>query len=119
MYHMVDSGIVDGLRQRSAQRVGQSEYFTKASRQINRYEEQKDKPTVTLNKEKFLEERKELDSEKEQEELFDDMTDPTRPVYEMDGYGEEALDVSVDYLNLLGGNKIAIGGEANSQQVTQ
>jgi carboxyl-terminal processing protease len=119
MYHMVDSGIVDGLRQRSAQRVGESEYFTKANRQISRYEEQKDKPTVTLNKEKFLEERKELDSEKEQEELFDDMTDPTRPVYEMDGYGEEALDITVDYLNLLGGNKIAIGGEANNQQVTQ
>jgi carboxyl-terminal processing protease len=117
MYHMVDGGIVDGLRQRSQQRVSESEYFNKANRQISRYEEQKDRPTVTLNKDKFLEERKELDSEKEQEELFDDMTDPTRPVYEMDGYGEEALDVTVDYLNLLGGNKIAVGRETNAQQV--
>ncbi len=81
----------------------QSDYFEKANKQIARYEEQKDRKTVTLNKEKFLAERKELDAEKEQEDLFDDMTDPTRPVFEMDGYGEEALDITVDYLDLLGG----------------
>ncbi len=108
-YHMSDPSIVQGLRQRSAQRIAKSEYFDKATRQIERYEEQKDRKTVTLNKEKFLKERAELDADKEQEELFDDMTDPTRPVYEMDGYGEEALDVTVDYLDLLGSNRVAIG----------
>jgi carboxyl-terminal processing protease len=108
LYHMVDSGIIDGLRQRSQQRIAASEYFTKSNRQIERYEEQKDRKTVTLNKEKFLAERKELDSDKEQEELFESMTDPTRPVYEMDGYGEEAIDITVDYLDLLGGNKVAV-----------
>ncbi len=107
-YHMVDSNIIDGLRQRSKQRIAQSEYFTKANRQIERYEEQKDRKTITLNKEQFLAERKELDSDKEQEELFENMTDPTRPVYEMDGYGQEAIDITVDYLDLLGGNKIAV-----------
>ena len=108
MYHMVDAKLIDGLRERSKQRIAQSEYFEKATKQISRYEEQKDRKTVTLNLEKFLAERKELDAEKEQEELFDDMTDPTRPVYEMDGYGEEALDITVDYLDLLGGNRVAI-----------
>jgi carboxyl-terminal processing protease len=108
MYHMVDARLIDGLRQRSKQRIAESEYFQTASKQISRYEEQKDRKTVTLNLEKFLAERKELDAEKEQEELFDDMTDPTRPVYEMDGYGEEALDITVDYLDLLGGNRVAV-----------
>jgi carboxyl-terminal processing protease len=117
MYHMVDGPIIDGLRQRSVQRIGQSDYFNQAQKQIDRYEEQKDDPTVTLNKEKFLKQREELDSEKKQEELFDDMTDPTRPVYEMDGYGEEALDITVDYLDLLGGNKIAVGRQATGEQV--
>jgi carboxyl-terminal processing protease len=107
-YHMVDAKLIEGLRQRSKQRIANSEYFAKASRQINRYEEQKDRKYVTLNKEKFLAERKELDTEKEQEELFNEMTDPTRPVYEMDGYGEEALDIAIDYLDLLGGNRVAI-----------
>jgi len=114
VYHMVDSGIIDGLRQRSQQRIAQSEYFTKANRQITRYEEQKDRKSITLNKEKFLAERKELDSDKEQEELFENMTDPTRPVYEMDGYGEEAIDITVDYLDLLGGNKIAVARQATA-----
>jgi carboxyl-terminal processing protease len=107
-YHMVNAGIIDGLRKRSQQRIANSEYFAKATHQIDRYEEQKDRKTITLNKEKFLAERKELDSDKEQEELFENMTDPTRPVYEMDGYGQEAIDVTVDYLDLLGGNKIAV-----------
>jgi carboxyl-terminal processing protease len=117
VYHMVNSNIIDALRERSQKRISQSEYFTKANRQIDRYEEQKDRKTITLNKEKFLAERKELDSEKEQEELFENMTDPTRPVYEMDGYGQEAIDVTVDYLDLLGGNRIAVAGQETA--VTQ
>jgi carboxyl-terminal processing protease len=112
-YHMVDAKLIEGLRERSKQRIANSEYFSKATRQINRYEEQKDRKTVTLNKEKFLAERKELDTEKEQEELFNEMTDPTRPVYEMDGYGEEALDITVDYLDLLGGNHVAVARPAS------
>ena len=39
--------------------------------------------------------------------MFDNMNDPKRAVFEMDGYGEEALDITVDYLDLLGGNKVA------------
>ena len=113
VYHMVDSGILQGLRQRSQQRIAQSDYFSKASRQIARYAEMKDRKTVTLNKEKFLAERKELDAEKEQEDLFENMTDPSRPVYEMDGYGEEALDIAIDYLELLGGNQVAIARPAS------
>jgi carboxyl-terminal processing protease len=114
MYHMVDAKLIEALRQRSQQRIAQSEYFTKANRQISRYNELKDRKTVTLNKEKFLAERKELDAEKEQEDLFESMTDPTRPVYEMDGYGAEALDITVDYLDLLGGNRVAIARPGNS-----
>jgi carboxyl-terminal processing protease len=113
MYQLVDAKLIEGLRQRSQQRIAQSEYFAKASRQIARYNELKDRKTVTLNKEEFLAERKELDAEKEQEDLFDSMTDPTRPVYEMDGYGEEALDITVDYLDLLGGNRVAIARPAS------
>lgn len=114
VYHMVDSGIIDALRERSTKRVAGSDYFTKANKQIRRYEEQKERKTITLNKEKFLADRKELDSDKEQEKMFENMTDPTRPVYEMDGYGQEAIDIAVDYLELLGGNKIAVARPAGA-----
>jgi carboxyl-terminal processing protease len=121
-FHMMDSAMKDALRQRSQKRIENSEYFAKAKREIGRYKEQKEKKTVTLNKEKFLKEREEMDSDKEQEKMFDSMTDPQRPVYEMDGYGEEALDIIVDYLQLLGGNKVAVarpGAAITTQAVPQ
>ena len=37
----------------------------------------------------------------------------------MDGYGEEALDIAVDYLDLLGGNKVAIGKPEAASQSSQ
>jgi carboxyl-terminal processing protease len=123
VFHMVDSNIVQALRQRSQQRIAQSEYFTKANRQIARYSEQKDRKTVTLNKDEFLKERAELDAEKKQEEMFEDMTNPSRPVYDMDGYGQEALDIVADYLELLGGNRIAVArpsaGEPQARVLSQ
>jgi carboxyl-terminal processing protease len=112
-FHMVDSGVVDGLRKRSQERVSNSDYFKKVNREIAHYKEVKAKKTVTLNKEKFLKEREELDNDKEQEKMFDAMSDPSRPVYDMNGYGTEALDIAVDYLNLLGSNRVAIGRGTN------
>lgn len=107
-YQMVDQTVVEGLRGRSHQRVAKSEYFDRERRRIARYADMKERKTVTLNKEKFLAERAELHAEKEEEKAFDKLTDPDRPIYELDGYGEEALDITVDYLELLGGNKVAI-----------
>ena len=89
-----------------------SDFFKKVDREIGHYKELKDKKTVTLNKEKFLKEREELDNDKEQEKMFDAMTDPSRPVYDMNGYGKEALDIAVDYLDLLGANRVAVGRAA-------
>lgn len=108
-FHMVDSGIVDGLRQRSKTRVAASDYFKKIDREIAHYKDLKKKKTVTLNKDKFLKEREELDNDKEQEKMFDSMTDPSRPIYDMNDYGKEALNIAVDYLNLLGANRVAAG----------
>lgn len=107
-FHMVNPAMIEGLRQRSQSRIANSEYFAKENRQINRYQEQKDRKTVTLNKEKFLQERAELDSDKEQEKRFEDVNNPKRPIFELDGYGEEVLDIAVDYLSMLGGNKVAV-----------
>ena len=89
--------------------MNNSDFFKKVNREIGHYKELKAKKTVTLNKEKFLKEREELDNDKEQEKMFDAMTDPSRPVYDMNGYGKEALDIAADYLDLLGANRVAVG----------
>jgi carboxyl-terminal processing protease len=106
-YHMVDDQIKQGLHSRSEQRVGNDEFFAREKRRIERYEEQKDAKTVTLNKEKFLAQRAELNAEKEEEDMYEDLTNPNRPVFKMDDYDKEAIDITVDYLQLLGGHKIA------------
>jgi carboxyl-terminal processing protease len=115
MYHMVDAQMVQGLRNLSQQRVDKAEYFAREKRRIQRYEEQKGSKTVTLNKEKFLAERAEMNADKEEEEIYDGLSDPNRPVFRMDDYNKEALDVTVDYLNMLGGHKIA---NANTRPAT-
>jgi len=107
LYHMADDQIKQGLHSRSQQRIDKAEFFAREKRRIQRYEEQKDAKTVTLNKEKFLAQRAELNAEKEEEEMYDDLSNPNRPVFKMDDYDKEALDVTVDYLQLLGGHKIA------------
>jgi carboxyl-terminal processing protease len=107
MYHMVDGQLVQGLRNLSQQRTEKAEFFAREKRRIQRYEEQKEAKTVTLNKEKFLTERAELNADKEEEEIYDDLSNPNRPVFRMDDYDKEALDITIDYLNLLGGHKIA------------
>ncbi|MGD9637402.1 MAG: carboxy terminal-processing peptidase, partial [Pirellulales bacterium] len=112
MYHMVDGQMVQGLRNLSQQRVDKADFFAREKRRIQRYEEQKDSKTVTLNKEKFLAERKEMNADKEEEEIYDDLSDPNRPVFRMDDYDKEALDITVDYLNMLGGHKIADANNA-------
>jgi len=107
MYHMVDGQLVQGLRNMSQQRTEKADFFSRERRRILRYEEQKDAKTVTLNKEKFLAERAEMNADKEEKEIYDDLSNPNRPVFRMDDYDKEVLDITVDYLNLLGGHRIA------------
>jgi carboxyl-terminal processing protease len=115
-YRMVSGDMLTALKSRSAERVKSSDYFTRELKRIEKYEEQKLRKRISLNKEKFIAERKELNSEKDQEKAFDDMNDPTRPVFKKDDYGFEALDITVDYLDMLGGNRVATGRTATAPQ---
>lgn len=108
-YQMVDSNIVSQLRDSSKARIDKSEDFAKDIKRINKFEEQKDRKTVTLNKEEFLAEREELDADKEQEDAFEEAVSNDRPVFDKeDHYNQEALSIMVDYLMLLKNNRVAI-----------
>ena len=111
-YQMVSADLIKTLKTRSQTRVEKSEYFQRENRRIDRLKERKERKTVSLNKEKFLAERSELNADKDLEKKYDDMNDPDRPVFEKDDYGFEALDITVDYLELLGGNKVATATHA-------
>lgn len=97
--HMVDRAVVDRLNRQSQERQKSSTDFQKVLRNIARYHEQKAKKQVTLNEAKFLAEREELNVEKEQEKSFDDLNNPNRPVVDRNYYFNEALAITLDYMD--------------------
>jgi carboxyl-terminal processing protease len=105
-YHDAGANMIKELRARSAARVAKSDYFEKEEKRIDRYMQRKDDP-ITLNKEKFLAEKKELNTEKEQEDLFDDLQTNDRPVFPKTPYNDEVVAISLDYLELLGDTRLA------------
>lgn len=108
-YKMVDTNIVGQLRNSSKARIAKSEEFAKDIKRITKYEEQKDRETVTLNREEFLAERAELDADKEQKDAFEEAVSKDRPVFDIeDHYNQEALSILIDYLVLLKDNRVAI-----------
>ncbi len=106
-YPFARATLLAELRSRSHARVEKSEYFTAEGRRIENYLKRIKDPTLTLNREKFLAERAELNTEKEQEELFDDLQTNDRPVFAKTPYNDEIVAIALDYLELLGDSRLA------------
>ena len=107
-YRHATAQIIDELRGRSKKRVDESESFANVRKGIERFLEQKEDPSVTLNMEKFLAKRKEANSEKDQKDLFEKLQDDDRPVFPSSPYNDELLAIALDYLQLLGQNHVAV-----------
>jgi carboxyl-terminal processing protease len=114
--NMVDKRMVDELRAHSAQRVQQSEDFQKVEKKIARYKQLKDQKSVSLNEEKFMAERADFNTDKEEEKEFEQLEDSNRPVVKHDFYFDEALAVTLDYVDMLKG--AALNGVASGQRTT-
>lgn len=101
-YNMVTPGQLEELRKRSNARMSSSDDFKKVLADIKRFNDQKEKKAISLNREKFLAERSELTPEKHEEETFEELNDPQRPVVKREYYFEEVLGITTDYANMLG-----------------
>ena len=100
---MVSPEISQQLAAKSAARVEQSEEFGSRKRKIDTYVEQKALKRVSLNEEKFLARRRELNAEKEDEEAIEEQMNPEKGI-DKDFYLEEVLKITKDYFNLLASN---------------
>ncbi len=98
-FDYVTPAISAQLKQLSEQRVQAADKFQKELVKIAHYQEQKDKKTITLNEEKFLKERAELNADKEEEKTLDDLNLDKKGIVR-DYYLDEVLAITVDYLNL-------------------
>jgi carboxyl-terminal processing protease len=109
-YDAVSPAIVTALREFSAQRVAQSPEFAKRLRHIQIYREQKAKKEVPLNEKKFLARREEFDAEKDEEETLEEQAHGTTEVFKRDFYNNEVVAITLDYLRLLGKDKVVRAG---------
>ena len=112
-YRAANAKLIEGLCERSSQRCDASEFFVKERRKIKRYLSSMQEATVTLNKAKYLAEREEVNSEKDQEAVLDEMQEENRPVFPLTpnhplaSYNAEVLAIALDYLELLGLDRVA------------
>jgi len=97
----VNANIRDRLRELSAQRVRNSEEFQKRIERITRYKERKDQKLITLEEEAFLAQRAAMKVEKEEQKKPDELNSPDPPGIKRDYYLNEAIAISLDYLQLM------------------
>jgi carboxyl-terminal processing protease len=97
-FDRVNPVLTDQLHRLSAARCAASEKFQKVERNIAHYKQQKAKKTVTLNEAKFLKERAELNSDKEEEKAIEKLNDNPSGI-ERDFYLDEVFNIANDYMN--------------------
>lgn len=97
---LVDKTICDRLRYLSEQRRHNSKDFERVLRNINRYLEQKERKYVTLNEQKFLAEREEINADKEEQKQIEEMSESADAI-KRDYYLDEAMAITLDYVKLV------------------
>jgi carboxyl-terminal processing protease len=110
-YSLVDKRVIDQLKNRSADRRKDSKDFQKVMREIARFNEQKEKKRISLNREKFMAEKAELTAEKHEEKELEEQNDPNRPVVKRDYYFNEVLAITTDYVGMLSAPQAATVGK--------
>ncbi len=99
-YSMVDSAIKQLLQQQSTARILANAEFEKLLGRIEAYRKQKEEKRIPLRESDYMARRKELRSEKEEEEQLDPKAERDK-VFPANFYNEEVLNIAIDYINAL------------------
>ncbi|MGI9471124.1 MAG: carboxy terminal-processing peptidase [Rubripirellula sp.] len=98
LYNMVPADLMGQIRQSSATRVAEDEEFTDLLRRIESYVSQKEQNTVSLEENAFMARRKELDSQKEEEDEHMDQQVENEVIYRDNFYNREVINIASDYI---------------------
>lgn len=98
VYDMVPANLLETLRQRSTGRVGQDTEFLDLLRRRDLYVQQKQEKTISLNEEEFVQRRKNLDAQKEEEKESLQDEENKEVIYRDYFYNKEVLNVTADYI---------------------
>ena len=112
----VSDDILLTLRDRSHARVMHSEDFGKVAKDIAQYEKRKSDKTISLVESEFAKQWNEGRAAEDEEKKLEESIDPKRPIVKRDFYFNEAMKVTVDYLNLLAGGAAGLARAAASTE---
>lgn len=110
MYSLVPGDLLGALRTNSQARVGQDKEFVDLVRRIELYVAQKEQSTVSLNEEKFMARRVELDAQKEDEKKEEEKELNKEEVYHDGFYNREVMNITHEYINGLKKQNLAKAG---------
>jgi carboxyl-terminal processing protease len=105
-YHLVSPAIVSLLRDRSKARVAVSKDFADVNENINKYLNRKKRKSISLNEDELKQERLE-EEEKTKKEADDSADKPEGPIFPSEGYNNELLAITLDYVSALNGTLTA------------
>jgi carboxyl-terminal processing protease len=99
-YRMVDTNIKLALQQASNDRVAKNSDFEKLLTKIEAYVKQKEEKSISLKESTYMASRKELTTEKVEEEQLEAKAE-RNAVYYKGFYNQEVLNIASDYISLL------------------
>ena len=105
-YKFSRNEITSELKSRSQQRIDESEEFQKEIKKIEKYVELRNRKTVSLNEEKFMARRKELNADKEDEKALEQQMIPNNEI-ERNYYLDEVIRITADYVDMLGQKQLS------------
>ncbi len=98
VYDMVPANLLESLRQRSTGRVGQDSEFLDLLRRRDLYIQQKQEKTISLVEDEFVQRRKNLDAQKEEEKESLQDEENKEVIYRDYYYNKEVLNIAADYI---------------------
>ncbi len=98
VYNMVPADVLQAIREKSIDRVGQDQEFIDLLRRKEMYVRQKEEKTLSLVEEDFIRRRKEMDAQKEEEKEGLEAELANEVVYRDYYYNREVLNVTHDYI---------------------
>ncbi|MGB7345875.1 MAG: carboxy terminal-processing peptidase [Pirellulaceae bacterium] len=110
VYSMVPADLLGQLRSSSQQRVSADKEFVDLIRRINLYVSQKEQSTVSLNEQKFMERRAELDAQKEDEKKGEELQKAEDVIFRDTFYNREVINVAHEYIDGLRKQNLAKAG---------
>lgn len=102
--NLVNNELFASLSEKSKNRIAKSEEFQKLQRNIQRYLKQKNRTSVTLNKQSYLDERKEFDADSaEKKTLENQINGDEQQEIKRNYYLDEVLRITADYFHVAEG----------------